>query len=510
MAKKILEEFLMRQLNVPKKLTATVQIWVSVLLLVIATSLSLTPIITLNTGDNIDKINEMIEKVAPSALEGGETEDGEGPIPETIDISAIKLVKSIGVMGKVMKTTINAAKEKDMSGTGDEIAEIFKTDEGKESIVIAVSLVSTVASNFDTKDTDASGILASILTMLVSIIALMALLALTFIIPIMLAVATISALISALTHLDTPEEVSEKIARKLPGFISLPFTLMLFQCVVPGMTYGGGIVGICVTSILAAVLGLVISRLRSYDSAAFRYLNIVQGVSALGVIGFVIFFFNLVKTNIFSTFLHGDFAAYVADVGVTLAADKTAKVQEGYAIDLLLILIYVVLALASVGYLEKCAQRLACSKSANKKGVFPKDTCIVRAIFMLAVYILPAVVMGRKNYYEDPTSTEAIGDKSFLELNADQASAFKMVLVGVIIIIVAEIALIVLKKVFCKGMNTESMQALMSGAETAPVAAEAVEATETVEATAEAAEETAEEAAPEATEEASAEEEVNQ
>lgn len=501
MAKKILEEFLMRQLNVPKKLTATVQIWVSVLLLVIATSLSLTPIITLNTGDNIDKINEMIEKVAPSALEGGETENGEGPIPETIDISAIKLVKSIGVMGKVMKTTINAAKEKDMSGTGDEIAEIFKTDEGKESIVIAVSLVSTVASNFDTKDTDASGILASILTMLVSIIALMALLALTFIIPIMLAVATISALISALTNLDTPEAVSEKIARKLPGFISLPFTLMLFQCVVPGMTYGGGIVGICVTSILAAVLGLVISRLRSYDSAAFRYLNIVQGVSVLGVVGFVIFFFNLVKTNIFSTFLHGDFASYVTKVGVTLAADKTAKVQEGYAIDLILILIYVGLALASVAYLEKCAQRLACSKSANKKGKFPKDTCIGRAIVMLAVYILPTVVIGRRSYYEDPTSTEAIGDKSFLaDLSDANLDALKMVLVGVIIILVAEIALIVLKKVFCKGMNAESMQALMSGAEVAPVAAEAeaVEAaTETVEATEEVAEETAPEAAEE-------------
>ncbi len=493
----------MRQLNVPKKLTSRVQIWVSVLLLVIATCLSLTPIITLNTGDNAAKINEMIGKIAPSATVKAEDF-------ETIDISAIKLVKSIGVMGKVMSATMKGVKDKNMSNTGSEIEAILKTDEGKETIVIAVSLVSTVASNFDTKNTDASGALASVLTMLVSIIALMALLALTFIIPIMLAWATLTALISALTNLDTPEEVSTKIARKLPGFISIPFTLMLFQCVVPGMSSGKGIIGVCIVSILSAVLGLVISRLRSYDSAAFRYLNIVQGVSVVGIIGFVVFFFNLVKTNIFSAFLHGKFAEYVAKVGVTLAANKNAEVQEGYAIDLILILIYVAMALASVTYLEKCAQRLACSKSANKKGAFPKDTCIVRAILMLAVYILPTVVMGRKSYYVNVTSTEAIGDESLLKLTAEQEGALSKVLVGIIIIIAAEVALIVLKQVFCKGMNSESMKVLMSGAETAPVADEvAPEASEVAE-TVEAAETATEEAAPEVVEEASAEEEITQ
>ena len=497
----------MRQLNVPKKLTSTIQIWVSVLLLVIATSLSLTPIITLNTGDNIATINEMIADVAP---------DSDFEIPEEVDVSAIKLVKSIGVMSKIMSAATKGVKENDVSNTGSEIAAILDTPEGQETIVIAISMVSTVASNFDKNDTGTSGVLASVLTILVSIIALLALLALTFIIPIMLAWATITALVSALTNLDTPEEVSTKIARKLPAFISMPFTLMLFQCVVPGMTYGSGIVGVCVAAILAAVLGLVISRLRSYDPAAFNYLNIVQGVSLVGVIGFVVFFFNLVKTNIFTTFLRGNFATYVTNVGIAMAVDKNAEVQQGYLVDLILILVYVVLALSSVSYLEKCAQRLACSKSANKKGAFPKDTCIGRAIVMLAIYILPTVVMGRKSFFEDPTDMAALqGEKSFLELSDVQAGALNKVLVGVIIILLAEIALIVLKAVFCKGMNTESMQALMSGAETAPVAEEATEAAETVEtveATSEteetAAEETSAEEAP--VEETPVEEEVNQ
>ena len=477
----------MKQLNVPKKLTARVQIWASVLLLIIATCLSLTPIITLNTVDNADDINKMLADITP---EGTET----FTIPETVDVSAIKIVKSIGVIAKVVKTTVDAAKAEDMSHVGSDIADVFKTEDGQETIVIALSFATTVSSNFDTKDTSGSGILASVLTVMVSVIALIALLVMTFVIPVMLLVATVSALISALANLATPEEVSTKIGRKLPGFISLPFTLMLFQCVVPGMTYGSGIVGICVTAILAAVLGLVISRLRSYDAPAFRYLNIVQGVSILGGVGFVVFFFNLVKTNIFTNFLHGKFAEYVASVAVESVKKDPKPVNNGYLIDLALIFVYVILALGSVTYLEKCVQRLACSASANKKGAFPKDTCIVRAILMLAVYILPTVVIGRKSFYNDPTVLDGVGDESLLVLNTEESSALKMVLVGAILMLVAEIALIVLKAVFCKGMNRESMTALMSGAETAE-AAEAVAESEAV------AEETTEEAAEEAVEE---------
>lgn len=528
----------MKQLNVPKKLTSQIQIWTSVLLLVIATILSFTPIITLQTTKNAEDINEMLVKVAP---------DANLTIPETVDVSAIKIVKSIGVGAKIIKATMNAAKsvtseddanqrEIEMDGKiyilnedgtlvektnaaadlGSEIAAILDTDEGKETILIALSLASTVASNFDTKDMSGSGVLASVLTMLITLIALIALLVLTFVIPIMLLVSTVAALISALTNLSTPEEVATKISRKLPGFISLPFTLMLFQCVVPGMTYGSGIAGICIVTILSAVLGLVVSRLRTYDGAAFRYLNIVQGVSALGIVGFVVFFFNLVKTNILTGFLHGKFADYVASVAQTLAAAAKIKgapkpeINNSYLVDLALIVVYVCFALASVTYLEKCVQRLACSASANKKGAFPKDTCIVRAVLMIAVYALPTYIMGQKHFYNDPTSKAAVGDESLLVLGTEQSAALTMVLVGIILMLVAEVALIVLKIMFCKGMNSESMAAIMSGDETAAAEAETVETTETE--TAEAAEEVAEETVEEATEAATedATEEVTQ
>ena len=487
----------MKQLNVPKRLTATVQIWTSVLLLIIATCLSLTPIITLHTADNVDQINEMIRKID---LPGGEKLD---EIPETVDVSAIKIVKSIGVMSKVMKSVMNAAKEKDADNLGDEIAEVFKTDEGKETLVIALSFATTVASNFNDENKSDSGLLANILSTIITVIALLALLVLTFVIPVMLLVTTLIALVTALLNLSAPEKVSANIARKLPAFISLPFSMMLFQCVVPGMSYGSGIVGICVVAILSAVLGLVISRLRTYEAPAFRYLNIVQGVSALGIVGFMVFFFNLLKTNVFTNFLHGKFATYVASVALVKKASASAVVNQSYLVDLALIMVYVVFALAAVSYLEKCVQRLACSVAANKKGGFIKDSCIVKAVLMLVIYILPTYVMGQKHYYTDPTSTAAEGEESFLVLNAEESSALKLVLVGIILMIVAEIALIVLKAVFCKGMNRSSISALVGG-ETVEATDEPTEET-TEEATEEATEEVVEEAAEEVAEEAAAE-----
>ena len=481
-------------------------------------------------------------------------------IPETVDVSAIKIVKSIGVGAKIIKATVNAAKDiadnagdiansanslgdikNDLSDTeinsaddlndlqnsqenavdeieklensvedtketakklGEEIKTILSTPEGKETIVIALSIATTVASGTDMGDLSGAGLLAGILTMLLTVIALIALLTLTFVIPIMLIVSTISALISGLANLSTPEEVSTKIARKLPGFISLPFTMMLFQCVVPGMSYGPGIAGVCIVTILSAVLGLVISRLRSYEPAAFRYLNIVQGVSALGIVGFCVFFFNLVKTNILNSFLREEFAEYLEAVGMILTpyvkSGKTPlpEINNAFVVDLVLILIYAGFAMGSVAYLEKCVQRLACSAVANKKGVIAKDTAIVRAVLMIAVYAIPTYIMGVKHFFDNPLDVNAKeGSKSFLTLGADQMAALNMVLVGIILMLVAEIALIVLKSVFCKGMNQKAMEGIMSGAEA--VADETAEAEAVAEETAE---ETAEVAAEEATE----------
>ena len=54
----------MRQFNLPRRTVSMVQLWASVLLIVIAFSLSLTPIINLKPLDNVDEINEFISEIS--------------------------------------------------------------------------------------------------------------------------------------------------------------------------------------------------------------------------------------------------------------------------------------------------------------------------------------------------------------------------------------------------------------------------------------------------------------
>ena len=69
--------------NLPQKQMKTIQVWVCVLLTVVALIMSFTPIIKLKTIDNADDINKMMNDIGIEAK-----------IPEEIDVSAVSLFKS--------------------------------------------------------------------------------------------------------------------------------------------------------------------------------------------------------------------------------------------------------------------------------------------------------------------------------------------------------------------------------------------------------------------------------
>lgn len=437
----------MRQLNVPRKLTAIVQIWVSVVLLFIAAGLSLAPIITLQTATQTEKLGEMLRELE---LPGEELLD---ELPETVDISVVKIVKSVFVI-----TNVVIEKQDVFSKNQEE--PLLESEEGKDTLVVALALATAVASDFEIGGSDAW---TGILPMVISLLVLLVLLMMTFAIPVMLLMSALSALFSALFHLKSPEKVSAKIGRKLPGFISIPLMVMLFQCVIPGMSYGSGIMGIFIVTIFAAVLGLVISRMRSYSLPAFRYLNIVQGMSVVGIVGFVMFFFNLIQTNVFSNFLRGKLMQCVIAV---MKNNSNVEVDWVWLIDFALIIVYVGMALGAVKYLEKSLRRLVYNAATTKKGKFRKDSLIVRAVFMLTIFVIPKYVMGQKHFRTVSTSTQSVSDGSLLELNAEESKALTMVLVGIIVMLVAEIALIVLKNVFCKNAKQTNLAPVVEDAAT--------------------------------------------
>ena len=54
----------MFQLNVPKKTSALIQVWASVLLIVVAVIMSFMPIITLKTVDDAEAIEEILSEIS--------------------------------------------------------------------------------------------------------------------------------------------------------------------------------------------------------------------------------------------------------------------------------------------------------------------------------------------------------------------------------------------------------------------------------------------------------------
>lgn len=448
-------------LNVPKKTTALIQVWTSMLLIVIAVILSFMPIVNLQIADRktIDAINEMVEEIS-----GEEVSE----IPSEIEVSAPKMYGSISMIVKFI-SAIGSENEE----LAQEVKAMMEGEEGRNTVLmvaaIAASFMDIFGGEEDEKKPDG---LAMILKVLVVLICLLYVLGFTLIIPIIVVITAIVALISALKNLKAPEEAAPIVSKKLLGLITLPMTFILFQCVLPTMHYGVGALGIWIVSFICVALCLIVSRLHMYTPAQMKYANVLQGTAIVGIIGYLVFFFNVINVGAFDSLISGKWASYVTQV-VVIQANGGKVPSFGYLIDAALILVAVILVLSSVNYFKSCANRLSCTAGAGKNNKKPKDSNLVSSIIYLLIYILPVYVMGATNCLKDPTSTSTKGAESFLVLSEEQNSALTMALVGLIIMIVAEVALLVLKKTVCKDVPADEMMAVFAGTAQIPAAEEA-------------------------------------
>ena len=450
----------MRQINLPRRTVSMVQLWASLLLIIIAFSLSLTPIINLKTIDNVEEVNKFISDIS---------DDGdEFTIPEELEVSAPKLISMISLIVKIVQVSTDSADGDIDEDKAEELEEYLETKEGREDVVAAACLVWTIikAVDFD-GDVDVFSI---ILKVVVTIIALLTVLICTLILPIVLFIVLIAALIVAFKNVKTPEQASATLGSKLPGLLSFPLTIMLFQCVIPGMTQGKGLFNLTIVCLASVLINFICSRLREYPSHQFKYLTIVQGCSIVGVIGFTMFFFNMIKTGIFSSFTSGKFAQYVTYV----IAAKEAGVDDintSYIIDAVMMMVYLGIMMGSAGYLDRAAKRISCTvKPERKAGVVgaltePKlhDNSLGLAIGAVLAYVIPTVVSGFKHYFVDITASGSDGDASFLVLSEGAQKALSAALIGAIIMIVSDIAIIVLKKVLCKDLSNADANQLLLG-----------------------------------------------
>lgn len=491
----------MFQLNVPRKTTSLIQVWGCVVLAVACVFLSFAPMITLDTGANSSEILSEINEILD--------EEADITIPEKVEVTAPKLVGSISLVIDIVKlakdtnekvseptaddlldAAINNGQSDSTESTSSsnkkaaeeaekKLKDLLNSEDGRNTLVMVFALVNAITDVIGDDSND--GIISMILSVLVVIIALLYVLIFTLIFPVVFLITALMIVIPALTKLKDPCAAAPKVTKKLPGLISLPMMFILFQCVIPGMNYGSGALWLFILTAVCAVLNFVASRLRSYSAKEVTYLTVVQGGALLGAIGYLVFFFNITKTGIFNAFVRGSWGAHVANVTAAKAAEKkladaAAKYNQeftptdfsnAYIVDGVLIILYLILVISSIAYFANCAQRFASAAARNKKTGNVSDNGIVAAALNVVACALPMFVKGTENLFNNFVNDE-LGTRSSLILSKDAEGFLTVALVGAIIALVAEIAIVVLRKVLCGELTKDERVAVITGAAKTP------------------------------------------
>lgn len=452
----------MWQPNIPRKKVSLVSVWVSVVLILVSVIMSFSPMMTLKTGDKIQTINEYVEMIA-----GEEVLD----IPEEVEVSMPKLLGSVKVVFNMVEVAMNAAQDaqqgEDVSQAADDLKALLETKEGKDTVIMTAAFVATILEGFSLDSESGMGMFFNLI---ITVISLLYVLIFTFIVPFVYIIVALIAVSRALINVKEPEKVVGKVGSALPSLIALPLIYLMFQSFIPGMAYASGSLMLWVLAFISVICSAVVARLRKYTDNDFKYSLILQGTSILALIGYIVFFFSAIKTNLIQEFLMGGWSEIMVGIGAAEVAEAEINVGSAHFIYAILILVAFIAIIASISYFTKSANRLACTVKRQGKFGTVNDRAIFGAISMILVFVFARIVMGGVHDYTDLafflSTNTSIADPSkvtFLVLNDAETLALGGVLVGGVIALIAEIALIVLKKVFCKEMSEDDMIAVMTG-----------------------------------------------
>ncbi len=489
----------MKQLNLPRKYTLASQLWISVALIVLAAIFAFTPILSIDLSESKarDMLNDSLD-----GLNDAIDEDVDFTIPKKVDVTMPKLVTSIGVFTKVVGAVADAAKaasdsdDAKVDKSAEELQEILTSKDGQETIIMVMGLLmGTMDTDTDDNASETETTIGAIANGLLSYGILFYLLGITLIWPIILIITAIVTLIKAIAAWKKGENVASKFGAGLIGAFGMVVTVSLLMAFVPHMVLGSGMTVILILSIISIVVNVAVSRLRAYNELDFKYVNIVQGTALLKLIGFIVFFTNVLKTGFLRSFVDS-MSAYLEtalkqiDLLDAMGVDDVTM-NFGYVIDMILIFVAAIFALGvCVAVAKSTASQLGLV--AKKKVAMPGS--LANGILALIACILPVVASKLENkiYYtldDGEVVKESFG--SIFSISDDGKSALVGMFIGAALILAADIAFIVTKKTFCDGITKEQEDLVLTG--NAPLVIEAA-AEEAVVDTAPVAEEPAEEA----------------
>ncbi len=468
------------------------------------------------TVSKSDKAVEIYDSVIDALDEGNENAD-KPEMPETVEVSVPYIVKSVGSVGKIFKAAIKSAK--DVKSDADKINsgvnninsannKVTSDDDYGNMLNGALQAQDDIESGMndiqdgldgindaknDISDTlkneDFLGLVALIVVVanafsqnvLLGIVYIL-LMILSFVLVLTAVIRFIIVLVSFLKNLKDPGKAHSTISKSYCSLFSLFPLLWLLKIIAPAVEFSAGVKAMIVLMIVGLVLNFAASRLKAYTSVQGKYLNVLQGMSVIAVVGYFIFMLNIGSI---------DFFGHVWDALPNVI--KTAKAPVDYLLPVTLVILMIGLMISACQYISKIACRLACMVPAPKTIAgrpvqLAKDKYIAPAAMSLGMVIIPIVLM-----------------KSKLALDfGDDMGKFVLFSAGIIIMFVAELLVSILKKSVCAGLTAEDVHAVLTGCPTGDFEADAEEKAETVNETAEAEDEVKSEEA--VSEEAAAEE----
>ncbi len=486
----------MFQLNLPRKYTALGQALISFALIILATIFVFTPIVQIDLSDS-----DMKEAIDELFVELNEDSDEELEIPDKVGVSAPKLISSISVFSKVIKVAAGAVES---SGEGDdealkdaekELEKIIESKEGQETIAMVFALVVGVV-DMDAEFEDVDDSMGYIVNTIISVIALAMLLGYIFIMPIVMIICAIVALVRAIKAIKAPEDYASKLGAGLMTPLVWFVTVSLLLCMLPNIELGSGMIAILVLAIISIVVNVAATRLRAYNPLDFKYATIVQGTGLIKLAGFIVYFTSVLNAGFLKKFINSlmdyivDATKGITDINNVIDIHNQSPFNDyvsnvtfdglgaGYVIELLLMVLAAIFAFSvCLAILKNVVKQIGLTDRISSKNA----VSLASGIFALIVPILPLVVSNfeNKNFYKmeyegGELVTSIVNKGSIFYMDSDAEAALVGMFVGAALLIVADIAYMILKKIFCKGITAEQAGLVLSGNAPALVTAEAV------------------------------------
>jgi len=435
-----------------KKRVAALQAFISLGLIIAAFAFALTPLFGIDTTVRGfgESGGEMKEAIAESVSDYSGDELLPSEIDNELSVSPIRLIRVLVLYGKVIKR--NVAYSEDVA---KDIEEWISTESGREDIIIVSALSEMMEQMGKRAGGNESG-LSIIFNIVFTFLSFICTLIMTLVLPIIMLIKTISAAVSAISGRKTPERVAGKLGASLPSFMTI---LLLYGCVLclsGAFTLGFGVAVIVGLGLLSALVNSLATRQMDLSRGECVYLNAVQGASAISVIGFLVYFFNIISAGAMRAFAGGTFSEYTSAAASIKVNDPSASIHSEYMADGVMMLLYVLFAAISVYYLERATRRLSLGGAKGEHN-------LVLSVFAVLTCIIPLIISASMHYFENPTSSAAVGDASFLPKESFGFGNLVGALVGASIMLISEIGALVLVRLFGSGASSERRGALLSG-----------------------------------------------